>query len=1076
VDQYIAFISYAHHYRQWVEVLHRNLELCLQHHSIEHKVFLDRADLGSGAWVAQLQEGLEKSAHLILVATPEAIASPRVADEYETFMSIRRDWSRGRLHLLHLVEAPLPAMLRSLQQIDLRNHDEAAYRDGLARLVAGLLRRPGSRGLPELADKIEIPSPPQPALPSALRQRLAGWLEPAVAGKRARRNTAAALGLERTALDHHEQPARAASAAIAAATGDDDPVAAALRIIRIMADELEDGEQHRAAELQALRHEIEGSSGPGDESGLLATWLDQVITDHQHLVPYFQQGAELDLLDRVYIQLELRHQQRDRGETTAMLLRERQWMIRALLDLDPAGHPWVTRRWAVIGDPGAGKTTLLRHLAAKVAQERPAPWVPVMESLPRLMREPEWLLDRIERRLRRAGASVAGLAAALEREGHEGRLLLLLDGLDEVPRNRREEAEALLRQLSARWPATPIVVTSRPIGYRRPGADFQELQLLPFDSEQRRRFLARWFGRATGKPDHQRAVAAAVELEADYSLRELAGNPLYLTLMALLIEKGAAPDRRRSGLYVQVFDLLLDGEHRPGGEPIACRKAVHSLLQQLARAMTEDNRDAEPADELEARLYRPELDPLREQLERVPRWRHSMQTFLNELAEHTGILGPHDGPDADWRFWHRTFREALTAEALALTLREQGEAAILEHAARIAGDESRWAEPYALLVGRVKDPDALVLTLSETNRALGLRAVATAQGLKYKTLSKLLELSDKWDERAEVYQQIPELIGEAPRALALVDQLRRRTRNGNDLFFLRQAINAVVSRWPDACSLSEQLCDRFYDHIRQPPDDLFQWINTPYDGRIRLWQKVPAGSFLMGSPDGEGDDDEHPQHPVRIEAPFLCAAVPVTNAQYAAFDPAHLPYEWDGVSEAELAYHPVERVTWYEAVSFCHWLSAAVPGLRGARLPVEEEWEHACRAGSRTRYWSGDSEQELADVGWYGANSDNRTHRVGEKRANSWGLYDMHGNVWEWTLSRHTGDYSGREESFTVDPSAIDPEDLAGATGGGVMVSRGGGCWLAADWARAAVWGFWNPGVESRDLGFRVVVPASPEN
>jgi hypothetical protein len=263
VDQYIAFISYAHHYRQWVEVLHRNLELCLQHHGIEHKVFLDRTDLGSGAWLAQLQEGLEKAAHLILVATPEAIASPRVADEYETFMSIRRDWGRGHLHLLHLVEAPLPAMLRSLQQIDLRNHDEAAYRDGLARLVAGLLRRPGSRDLPELADKIEIPPPPQSALPSTLRQRLADWLEPAVAGKRARRNTAAALGLERTALDHHEQPDRAASAAIAAATGDDDPVAAALRIIRIMADELEDGEQQRAAELQALRHEIEGSSGTG---------------------------------------------------------------------------------------------------------------------------------------------------------------------------------------------------------------------------------------------------------------------------------------------------------------------------------------------------------------------------------------------------------------------------------------------------------------------------------------------------------------------------------------------------------------------------------------------------------------------------------------------------------------------------------------------------------------------------------------------------------------------------------------------------------------------------------------------
>jgi predicted NACHT family NTPase len=141
----------------------------------------------------------------------------------------------------------------------------------------------------------------------------------------------------------------------------------------------------------------------------------------------------------------------------------------------------VTRRWVVRGDPGSGKTTLLRHLAARLAEESPPRWVPVFQSLPVLLRKREFLLDRIERQMGRADHR--GMAAVLEREGQEGRLLLLLDGLDEV--EDREDAETLLRQLSERWPRTPLVVTTRPIGYRRFDAAFRELELQPFDRERR---------------------------------------------------------------------------------------------------------------------------------------------------------------------------------------------------------------------------------------------------------------------------------------------------------------------------------------------------------------------------------------------------------------------------------------------------------------------------------------------------------------------------------------------------------------------------------------------------------------
>ncbi len=110
--------------------------------------------------------------------------------------------------------------------------------------------------------------------------------------------------------------------------------------------------------------------------------------------------------------------------------------------------------------------------------------MPLFELLPRLMREREWFLDRLERTLIRAGDPARGLAAWLDLEGRNGQLLVLLDGLDEVPKDDREDIEGLLRKLSSRWPDTPIVVTTRPIGYRRPASDFRELQLLPLDRER----------------------------------------------------------------------------------------------------------------------------------------------------------------------------------------------------------------------------------------------------------------------------------------------------------------------------------------------------------------------------------------------------------------------------------------------------------------------------------------------------------------------------------------------------------------------------------------------------------------
>jgi hypothetical protein len=106
---------------------------------------------------------------------------------------------------------------------------------------------------------------------------------------------------------------------------------------------------------------------------------------------------------------------------------------------------------------------------------------------------------------------------------------------------------------------------------------------------------------------------------------------------------------------------------------------------------------------------------------------------------------------------------------------------------------------------------------------------------------------------------------------------------------------------------------------------------------------------------------------------------------------------------------PVERVSWDDCQEFVKKLNAAavreIPSGFKFSLPTEKQWEYACRAGSTTNYYFGDDEKQLGDYAWYGGNSEKKTHEVGTKVPNAWGLYDMHGNVWEWTDSASSGHY-----------------------------------------------------------------------
>lgn len=378
------------------------------------------------------------------------------------------------------------------------------------------------------------------------------------------------------------------------------------------------------------------------------------------------------------------------------------------------------------------------------------------------------------------------------------------------------------------------------------------------------------------------------------------------------------------------------------------------------------------------------------------------------------------------------------------------------------------------------EPTAVATPLPETDRPQ--QAPVMPPSLTASTLDERLEQAGDWRERSKIFRKIPELLESAEAALKRIDHLRRRTADIHDLFFLEQAAREVAERWPASARAVTRLRGRFYGDREPPPEDLFSWVETPLDGRVGLWRGVEAGRFRMGSPQSEPhyDEDQHPlgayaderpQHLVEISQPFRLMAVPVTNAMYRAFDASHELEPWDGAGDKELWHHPVVNVDWYQATAFCRWLESH--GFAGARLPTEAEWEYACRAGTSTRYWSGDSEEDLARVAWYDANASSRTHRVGEKPASPWGLYDMHGNVWEWCADGwDVGAYAKR---IGKQP-AIDPrtdEDVWN-----IMASRvlRGGAWgyrplsLRAAY-RGRFWRWPRDGV----VGFRVCV-SGPEH
>ncbi len=284
-----------------------------------------------------------------------------------------------------------------------------------------------------------------------------------------------------------------------------------------------------------------------------------------------------------------------------------------------------------------------------------------------------------------------------------------------------------------------------------------------------------------------------------------------------------------------------------------------------------------------------------------------------------------------------------------------------------------------------------------------------------------------------------------------------------------------------------------------------KYLGVPVEYENSLGMKfrlIPPGEFLMGSTPEEieaalkvaGEDEgwrerinsAAPQHKVVLTQPVYVGVTEVTQTQYEQVmgsNPSHFSATGEGkdaVANLETGNHPVEMVGWNDAAEFCAKLSQqeqlkpfyfrsgeTVTPLEGTgyRLPTEAEWESACRAGTTTRFWSGDPDQDLVSAGWFDKNSGGRPHAADELKANPFGLSDVHGNVWEWVQDSWDPAFYGKfEEDAAINPSS---PFFAGSQ----RVLRGGNWLLNPSYCRSSTRLANHPGGRNYFIGFRVVLP-----
>jgi len=653
----------------------------------------------------------------------------------------------------------------------------------------------------------------------------------------------------------------------------------------------------------------------------------------------------------------------------------------------------------VLGDPGSGKTTLLRHLALLYARDlaegdglvsarlglAESGRLPVLVPLRKLAAYLKThrpaddgtegcalLLEHLRQLL--AGDRVELPPHFFDSYLEAGNAVVLLDGLDEVadPDLRRRVAR-LVEAFTATYPTCRFIVTSRIVGYSGParlGGDYASTTVRDFSDADIAQFLRNWHlavavGEMGPGPDAQARAEAQTQqllsaIQTNERVRELALNPLLLTVIALVHRDRVKLPDRRAELYAEAVDVLLGKwDEARGVQEVAILPDrpfdagdKRLLLQRLALTMHEAQQKEIAAEDLR-RLLGEYFHGL------VPDWRQvssAVDRFLKVVEERTGLLAARG--EGVYGFSHLTFQEYLAA--LAMAARDDYVAYTLAY----CGDPW-WREAILLEAGFLS-----IQSRERTTRLVRAIAECKKEPMPYHNLVLAAEmLRDVGSSRVE---------GE------LDTEVRQRLQKGLET--------------------PPPLSKRLLGKLGPSPRAWIEQRSAAMEALVRAgagywtlpygepeWVEIPEGEFWVG-------ESVNAQR-MQVDT-FWIAKTPVTNAQYQLFVKAtghEKPENWeDGRPPKGEESHPVVYVSQEDAEAYCQWLSS-VTG-KAIRLPSEAEWEKAARGDKDKREYPWGDRFEATRCNCHELGLRNTTPvGIFADGASPYGVLDLSGNVWEWT-------------------------------------------------------------------------------
>jgi formylglycine-generating enzyme required for sulfatase activity len=627
-----------------------------------------------------------------------------------------------------------------------------------------------------------------------------------------------------------------------------------------------------------------------------------------------------------------------------------------------------------------------------------------------------YLLAAVENHI--AGAA---MHAAAQNALAAQQALILLDGLDEVSREKYTSAAERVRAFVAGHQECRVIVTSRKAGFQSHEAPFRLFEIDKLPLAEIEAFVNKWFEAPTD---------LAKRIAANRRIHELAQNPFLLSIICFIFEKDRSLPQRRLELYEKcaVTLLTLYDEKQIDKVNGFTRRLKERVLEDLAHHFFCKKTEEFP--------YAPLSERVAQTLAAMNR-SDNEEEVLREIRENSGLLQKSDDRHL---FVHRTFYEYY----IACKMRGDSPETVLARAG-----QARWEEPirlYAAQIASITEGTQFIKQLWEKDRALALRCYPDMDKVVEPDLIRNLLNEAKVEERVELVKGLPEKISEPDKIVETLRELFRWETNGEVIYWGVQ----ILEERKDTPSAM--------DIVRQKLDEGAQQRYQQYLAKDMA--PIAAGQFTMGSPKNEAERYEYEiQHQVTVDD-FLISRYQITNALYGKFDPSHRSQRDEISSEDN---QPVIYVNWYEAVTFCRWL--------GCRLPTEAEWEYACRAGTTTPFNTG--ENLTTEQANYHGNYPyknfpkgkylKKTTPVGSYPPNAWGLYGMHGNVYEWCQDWYGEKYYDEcKKKETV-------ENPTGPATGSYRVLRGGFWFSYAQYCRSAYRSGAFPVYRDYFIGFRLV-------